>query len=109
MRAWRVHEPGDPNDVLRLEEVEEPRAGPGEVVVEVEAAALYFFDILPGQVPGTPGAALHPGRRGSRHRCRGEINPLIYESVPFFEELTAALELLGSRKTYGKLVTKPSA
>ena len=64
MRAWRVHELGDPRDVLELEEVEEPQAGPGEVVVEVEAAALNFFDILLCQgkyqerpePPFTPGA-----------------------------------------------------
>ncbi len=46
MRAWQVHELGDPWEVLKLEEVEEPEPGPGEVVVEVEAAALNFFDTL---------------------------------------------------------------
>src|SRR5215218_5775164 len=46
MRAWQVHELGDPQEVLKLEEVEEPEPGRGEVVVEVEAAALNFFDIL---------------------------------------------------------------
>ena len=46
MRAWRVHELGDPWEVLKLEEVEEPEPGPGEVVVEIEAAALNFFDAL---------------------------------------------------------------
>ena len=46
MRAWQVHELGDPWEVLKLEEVEEPDPGPGEVVVEVEAAALNFFDTL---------------------------------------------------------------
>jgi NADPH2:quinone reductase len=64
MRAWRVHELGDPKDVLELDEIEEPEAGPGEVVVEVEAAALNFFDILLCQgkyqerpdPPFTPGA-----------------------------------------------------
>jgi len=64
MRAWRVHELGDPKDALKLEEVEEPKPGPGEVLVEVEAAALNFFDILLCQgkyqerpdPPFTPGA-----------------------------------------------------
>jgi NADPH2:quinone reductase len=64
MRAWRVHELGDPKDVLKLDEIEEPEADPGEVVVEVEAAALNFFDILLCQgkyqerpdPPFTPGA-----------------------------------------------------
>jgi NADPH2:quinone reductase len=46
MRAWQVHELGDPWEVLKLEEVEEPEPGPGEVVVEIEAAALNFFDAL---------------------------------------------------------------
>ena len=46
MRAWKVHELGDPWEVLKLEEVEEPEPGPGEVVIEVEAAALNFFDTL---------------------------------------------------------------
>jgi NADPH:quinone reductase len=35
-----------------------------------------------------------------------EIDPLIFKTVPF-EEVPDALELLGSRKTYGKLVTTP--
>lgn len=64
MRAWQVHELGDPKSTLTLEEVEEPEPGPGEVVVEVEAAALNFFDILLCQgkyqerpsLPFTPGA-----------------------------------------------------
>jgi NADPH:quinone reductase len=46
MRAWRVCELGDPEEALKLEEVEDPSPEPGEVVVEVEAAALNFFDIL---------------------------------------------------------------
>jgi NADPH2:quinone reductase len=65
MRAWRVHELGDPGDALKLEETEGPGSpGPGEVVVQVEAAALNFFDILLCQgkyqerpdPPFTPGA-----------------------------------------------------
>jgi NADPH2:quinone reductase len=38
----------------------------------------------------------------------GKIDPLIFETVPF-EEVPQKLELLSTRKTYGKLVTKPSA
>ena len=45
MKAWQVKQLGDPEQALRLEEVEEPEPGRGEVVVEVEAAALNFFDI----------------------------------------------------------------
>jgi NADPH:quinone reductase len=47
MRAWRVHELGEPDDVLRLEDgVPEPEPAPDEVAVEVEAAALNFSDVL---------------------------------------------------------------
>ncbi len=46
MRAWQVHELGDPKSALTLREIENPEPGPGEVLVEVEAAALNFFDIL---------------------------------------------------------------
>jgi len=46
MRAWQVHTLGDPEQALRLAELDEPHPGPGEVVVGVRAAALNFFDIL---------------------------------------------------------------
>ena len=66
MKAWRVHELGDPTDVMLLEEVEPPEPGPGEVAVDVEAAALNFPDILVCQgkyqekppLPFTPGLEL---------------------------------------------------
>ena len=38
----------------------------------------------------------------------GKIDPLIFETVPF-EEVPQKLELLSTRKTFGKLVTKPSS
>ncbi|MGH3087326.1 MAG: NADPH:quinone oxidoreductase family protein [Rubrobacteraceae bacterium] len=62
-RAWRVHELGDPKDVLKLEEVEDPRAKDGETVVEVEAAALNFFDILMcrGEYQERPELPFSPG------------------------------------------------
>ena len=44
MRAWRVHELGNPDDVLTLEDVEQPAPGPGQVLVKVRAAALNFFE-----------------------------------------------------------------
>lgn len=64
MRAWRVHELGEPREVLKLEEAEDPKPGLGEVVVQVEAAALNFFDVLlcrgeyqeRPELPFTPGA-----------------------------------------------------
>lgn len=46
MRAWRVHELGEPSQVLTLEDVPAPEPGPGEVLVGVDAVALNFPDIL---------------------------------------------------------------
>ncbi len=45
MRAWRVHRYGEPADVLRLDEVDAPVPGPGEVRIRVEAATLNFNDL----------------------------------------------------------------
>lgn len=64
MKAWQVTELGDPREALGLVELEEPQAATGEVVVEIEAAALNFFDILlcrgeyqeKPDLPFTPGA-----------------------------------------------------
>ncbi|MGY1636804.1 NADPH:quinone oxidoreductase family protein [Geodermatophilus sp. SYSU D00742] len=66
MRAWRVHELGDPSTVLRLEDVEQPTPSDGQVLVRVRAAALNFPDILMVQgryqerppLPFTPGVEL---------------------------------------------------
>ena len=68
MRAVRVHEFGGP-EVLRLDEVPEPVAGPGQVVVGLTAADVIFLDTLlrsgwggeffprnPPYVPGEGGA-----------------------------------------------------
>jgi NADPH2:quinone reductase len=44
-RAWRVHEYGQPSDVLRLEEIDVPAPGAGEVRVAVEAVTLNFNDL----------------------------------------------------------------
>ena len=46
MRAWRVHELGEPVDVLTLEDVPSPTPGPGEVALDVAAASLNFPDVL---------------------------------------------------------------
>ena len=63
MRAWQVHELGDPADVLRLEDIDSPSPGAGQVVVDVSACGLNFPDILMCQgkyqerppLPFTPG------------------------------------------------------
>jgi NADPH:quinone reductase len=46
VRAWQVHELGEPRDVLRLAEVPDPEPGPGQVLVRVRGAAANFPDVL---------------------------------------------------------------
>jgi NADPH2:quinone reductase len=45
VRAWRVHEYGEPAQALELEDVPAPVMGPGELLVQVAAATLNFNDV----------------------------------------------------------------
>ena len=93
MQAVRIHEDGGP-EVLVLEEVPDPVAGPGEVLVRLRASALNHLDVwirkgLPSvpkpRILGADGAGVvealgegvagfehgrarrdQPGRRGAR-------------------------------------------
>src|SRR5262249_61846934 len=44
VRAWRVHEYGEPEQALQLDDVPEPVAGPDELPVRVAAATLNLND-----------------------------------------------------------------
>jgi NADPH2:quinone reductase len=46
MRIWRVHELGEPADVMKLEEAPAPQPGPGKLLIDVEAVGLNFPDLL---------------------------------------------------------------
>jgi NADPH:quinone reductase len=60
MKAIRVHTPGGP-EVMKLEEVPEPKVGPGQAVVKLEAAGLNYIDVYfrtgtyKAPLPLTPG------------------------------------------------------
>jgi len=73
MRAWQVQRLGDPDQALQLAEVDEPRPEPDEVVIEVLAAALNFFDILlcKGEYQERPELPFTPG---------GEISGTVLET-----------------------------
>ena len=45
MRAWRVHQYGEPLEVLKLEEVETPTPGPGQLLVKAEGIPLNLNDL----------------------------------------------------------------
>src|SRR5579864_8959048 len=63
MKAWRVHNWGEP-ETMSFEDIPAPEPGPNEVRIRNRAAALNFFDILQVQgkyqikppFPFTPGA-----------------------------------------------------
>ena len=40
MRAWRVHQYGEPLDVLQLQTVDTPEPGPGQLLVQAEGIPL---------------------------------------------------------------------
>lgn len=46
MKAWRVCGLGEARDVLKLEDLTDPIAGAGQVLVKVRAAPANFPDVL---------------------------------------------------------------
>jgi putative PIG3 family NAD(P)H quinone oxidoreductase len=77
MRAVVITEPGGP-DVLRLTEVADPVAGPGEVVIDVAAAGVNRADLMQRQgfYPPPPGAPPYPGLEcAGRIAALGDVDP----------------------------------
>src|SRR6266542_936538 len=70
MRAWRTHELGEPRDVLKLEEVDAPAPRDGYVLIDVEATALNFPDVLllRGQYQEKPPLPFTPGLEAAGRR-----------------------------------------
>ena len=79
MKAIRIHQTGGP-EVMRLEEIETPAPGPGEVLIRVAAAGINYADLAQRQ-----GAYLTPTR------------------VP----LTLGMEVAGTVAALGSGVTTP--
>ena len=63
MKAWQVRRLGSPAEALELVELPDPVAGPGELLVRVEACALNFPDVLlaAGQYQERPELPFTPG------------------------------------------------
>ena len=115
MKAVRIHEDGGP-DVLVLEEVPDPVAGPGEVLIRVRASALNHLDVwirkgLPSvpkpRILGADGAgvveALGEGVSGFEPGQRVVINPGI-------EAADGAIHVIGEHGdgTNAELVAVPA-
>jgi NADPH:quinone reductase len=63
MLAWRVHDLGEPREVLRLDDVDEIEPGPGQLLVRVRASSANFPDVLMcrGQYQVRPDLPFTPG------------------------------------------------
>lgn len=46
MRAWQLISNGEPENVLRLSEIDTPLPGPGQVLIEVSSSALALPDVM---------------------------------------------------------------
>ncbi|MER5470749.1 NADPH:quinone oxidoreductase family protein [Streptomyces sp. NPDC002935] len=46
MQAWQVHQNGEPAEAMRLQEVDRPTPGDGQVLLKVRAANINFPDAL---------------------------------------------------------------
>ncbi|MFJ4366996.1 NADPH:quinone oxidoreductase family protein [Streptomyces chartreusis] len=46
MQAWQVHENGEPSEVMRLDEIDTPTPGDGQVLLKVRASNINFPDAL---------------------------------------------------------------
>lgn len=66
MKAIRIHEFGGP-EVLRLEEVPQPRPAPGQVLVRMHAIGVNPVDtyIRSGTYPQRPALPYTPGNDGA--------------------------------------------
>ncbi|CAM5392899.1 oxidoreductase [Streptomyces spiroverticillatus] len=81
MQAWRVHENGEPGAVMRLEEVDRPVPGDGQLLLKVRAANINFPDAL---------------------LCRGEYQ--VRPPLPF----TPGVEICGETEGGRRVIANPA-
>ena len=130
MLAIRIHEPGGP-EVLRYEEVDRPEPGPGQVLIELRAAALNhrdiwtrlgrqgarFFPVIPGSDGAGVVAAVGPGVGGVQTGDEVVINSVISDGTCEFclagqQSLCDHFNILGTpplQGTYAEYVVLPAA
>ncbi|MEU0970556.1 NADPH:quinone oxidoreductase family protein [Streptomyces sp. NPDC005917] len=81
MQAWQVHENGEPSEVMRLQEVERPTPGDGQVLLKVRAANINFPDVL---------------------MCRGDYQ--VRPPLPF----TPGVEICGETEDGRRVIANPT-
>jgi NADPH:quinone reductase-like Zn-dependent oxidoreductase len=91
MHAIVVHEAGGP-DVLKLEEVPDPAASNGKVLIRVEAAAVNHFDLTQRMAPEMTGTTLPftPGRDAAGTRVDTGERVLVTGAPGAYAELLTA-------------------
>ena len=91
MRAIVIREGGGP-EVLKLEEVPDPKPGAGQVLVRVEAAAVNHFDLTQRQDPAAVGASppFTPGVDAAGTRVDTGERVLVSGALGAYAELLAA-------------------
>ncbi|SQD92488.1 Putative Alcohol dehydrogenase zinc-binding domain protein [Candidatus Bipolaricaulis anaerobius] len=122
MKAVRIHSTGGP-EVLRIEEVPNPVPGTGEVLVNLQAAAINHLDIwvrtgnMPVELPrilGSEGAGtvekLGPGVTGVEEGARVVVTPWIYPPRAYHTpNLLAQLIGVAHDGCYAEYVAIPAA
>ncbi|MFE4549525.1 NADPH:quinone oxidoreductase family protein [Streptomyces sp. NPDC056785] len=81
MQAWQVHQLGEPSEVMRLQDVERPVPGDGQVLLKVRAANINFPDAL---------------------MCRGHYQ--VRPSLPF----TPGVEICGETEDGRRVLANPA-
>lgn len=129
MRAVRIHEAGGP-EVLRYEEVATPQPGPGEVLVQLRAAALNrrdiwirtgrqgtaFFPCIPGSDGAGVVAAVGPGVASASEGQEVVVNPVLSDDTCRFcqaglHSLCDNFDIIGTRVrgTYAEYIVVPAS
>lgn len=129
MRAVKLAKFGEPRDALRLEDVEDPRPGKGEVLVKIEAAGVCGRDLVVRKgafphvklpvVPGHEGvgrvADVGPGVDRDLVGQRVFLAPALYDGTCDYcrrglENLCRNAQYLGEHRngTYSEYVVVPS-
>ena len=74
MNAIRMHQTGGV-DVLRVEQVDAPTPGPGEVLIRVAVAGVNYTDVMARQASTSPATRRRRYRRYSAPRSRASSPP----------------------------------